>query len=103
MERSKRYPGTHKIIYHKLDSIALGVNKRLVISSCSEGGFTLAQQARYVDDDGSEHWVFLKGATHIPNVDALIDMQEMIQSAIHKSCVAVDGDRDEIDKISWDM
>lgn len=83
-----------KITYEELCKASVSEARNLVISSCSEGGYTLAQQL--VTKEGKhEVSVFLKGAIHIKDTDALIMLRDALNVAIKKG--------EEIDTESyWD-
>ena len=69
--------------YTKLSSALIQDKKNLVISECSKGGYTLAQQM--VIEDGSKKInVYLKGAVHINNVEGLHNLRDALNIAIEK-------------------
>lgn len=90
---------TGKAEYEQLSSARVTKSKNIVVSRCSKGGFTIAQQL-VVNDDQNEVSVFLKGAYHIRDVDALISLRDAIDEAIAKSAKS-----DEVsaeDDYDWD-
>ena len=92
--------GTQKISYRTLASAQVTNTKRLVVSSCSKGGFTIAQQVIVRDpDDGNEITMFMRGAIHVKDLNALAEVAEAIEEAIRKSTSTIDED---VDSINWD-
>lgn len=89
-----------QITYKTIARVETSDHKFLVISSCSKGGFTLAQQVEYVEDDGSVHAVFLKGAIHIKDLNTLCELSEAFEAAIKKSTSSMTEDPRDI---AWDL
>ena len=76
--------------------------RSIVISSCSKGGFTIAQQLE-VEEGPRFTSVFLKGAFHVDNVEGLINIRDALNTAIaelapNASKEQEDNDWDDIDK-----
>lgn len=90
---------TGKAEYEQLSSARVTKSKNIVVSKCSKGGFTIAQQL-VVNDDQNEVSVFLKGAYHIRNIDALISLRDAIDEAINKSVKSDEGNVE--DDYDWD-
>lgn len=88
-----------KAEYEQLSSARVTKSKNIVVSKCSKGGFTIAQQL-VVNDDQNEVSVFLKGAYHIRDVDALILLRDAIDEAIEKSVES--NDENVEDDYDWD-
>lgn len=88
-----------KAEYEQLSSARVTKSKNIVVSKCSRGGFTIAQQL-VVNDDQNEVSVFLKGAYHIRDVDALISLRDAIDEAIEKSVES--NDENVEDDYDWD-
>lgn len=90
---------TGKAEYEQLSSARVTKSKNIVVSKCSKGGFTIAQQL-VVSDDQNEVSVFLKGAYHIRDIDALIAVRDAIDEAIGKVMESEDGSIE--DDVDWD-
>ena len=91
-----------KPTYMQLASSRANGSKNLVISSCSAGGFTLAQQLVSIDPDtGERQTVFLKGACKIRDIDALKAFYKAIGLAVHKA-ENIERINDAEDSIEWD-
>lgn len=91
-----------KLTYTQLSSVQVSKSKNLVISACSAGGFTLAQQFVSVDlDTGETQRVFLKGACQIKDLDALKGLMEAVGLAIAKA-EQIDDEREADKAIAWD-
>lgn len=72
------------IQYTKLSSALIQDKKSLVISECSKGGYTLAQQLTFIDEDGKKQNLYLKGAFHIGSEDGLRNLRDALNVAIEK-------------------
>lgn len=90
---------TGKAEYEQLSSARVTKSKNIVVSKCSKGGFTIAQQL-VVSDDQNEVSVFLKGAYHIRDIDALIAVRDAIDEAIGKVMESEEGSIE--DDVDWD-
>jgi tryptophan synthase alpha subunit len=91
-----------KPTYIQLASSRVSSSKNLVISSCSAGGFTLAQQLVSIDPDtGERQTVFLKGACKIRDIDALKEFYKAIGMAIRKA-ENIERIKNAEDGIEWD-
>lgn len=91
-----------KPTYTQLASARANGSKNLVISSCSAGGFTLAQQLVNIDPDtGEKQTVFLKGACKIRDLDALKAFHRAIGLAIRKA-ENIERVQSAEDGIEWD-
>lgn len=88
-----------KAEYEQLSSARVTKSKNIVVSKCSKGGFTIAQQL-VVNDDQNEVSVFLKGAYHIRDIDALISLRDAIDEAIEKSVESNDENVEDV--YDWD-
>jgi hypothetical protein len=71
------------ITYTKLSSAQIQETRNLVISECSRGGYTLAQQVT-IEEGGKKTNVFLKNAIHIGDVSGLINLRDALNVAIDK-------------------
>lgn len=76
MENKAVYKKAH---YTELSNAEITENRNVVISECSKGGFTVAQQLKA---DGTK--VFMKGALHIDNLDGLYNLRNALNVAIDK-------------------
>jgi len=88
-----------KVEYHELARCRISSAKSAVISECSRGGFTIAQQVD-VPDDGTLSSVFLKGALHVRGRAELQAIADAIAVAIEK--YDAEHVTDEEDGIDWD-
>lgn len=73
-----------KVEYIPLSSAAIQPNRKLVISKCSKGGFTLAQQLDVQEQNGHSLSVFLKNAVHVDDVNGLYELRDAVNIAIDK-------------------
>lgn len=76
MENKAVYKKAH---YTELSNAEITENRNIVISECSKGGFTVAQQLKA---DGTK--VFMKGALHIDNLEGLYNLRDALNVAIDK-------------------
>ena len=76
MENKAVYKKAH---YTELSNAEITENRNIVISECSKGGFTIAQQLKA---DGTK--VFMKGALHIDNLEELYNLRNALNIAIDK-------------------
>ena len=72
------------IQYTKLSSALIQDNKNLVISECSKGGYTLAQQVVFTEGDGKKSNLYLKGAIHISGKEGLLNLRDALNVALEK-------------------
>ena len=92
--------GSGKAEYRQLSKARVTKNRNIVISECSKGGFTIAQQL-VVSDDQNEVSVFMKGAMHIHDFDALIAVRDALDEAI--GAVIEDEEGESIENnVDWD-
>ena len=70
-----------KIEYNEISRAKATDSRNIVISSCSKGGFTIAQQLEAKENDKTTS-VFLKGAFHIDDIHGLYNLRDAINLAI---------------------
>ena len=86
MENKAVYKKAH---YTELSNAVITENRNIVISECSKGGYTGAQQLKA---DGTK--VFMKGALHIDNLEGLYNLRNALN-------VAIDKVAEKEDKETW--
>lgn len=91
MENKVIYKKAH---YTELSNAEITKNRNVVISECSKGGFTVAQQLKA---DGAK--VFMKGAIHIDNLEGLHNLRKALNVAVDKVVAKANGDFDWVDDI----
>lgn len=72
-----------EVKYTEIAKAEVTATRNVVISSCSKGGFTIAQQLVAKEDSGKDTTVYLKGAFHVDSVDGLYNLRDAINAAIH--------------------
>ena len=72
-----------KIEYKELGYASIKENRNLVLSECSKGGYTLAQQI-IVDEGNRKTGLFLKNAIHIDDISGLYNLRDVLNIAISK-------------------
>lgn len=70
-----------KIEYHELSRAKISSSRNVVISSCSKGGFTIAQQLEAKENDKTTS-VFMKGAFRVEDIHGLYNLRDAINLAI---------------------
>ena len=84
-----------KVEYNEISRAKVTDSRNVVISSCSKGGFTIAQQLEAKENDKITS-VFLKGAFHIDDLHGLYNIRDAINLAIK---ITEENANDETD---WD-
>lgn len=70
-----------KIEYKELSRAKVTDSRNIVVSSCSKGGFTIAQQLEAKENDKTTA-VFLKGAFHVDDLHGLYNVRDALNLAI---------------------
>lgn len=70
-----------KIEYNEISRAKVTDSRNIVISSCSKGGFTIAQQLEAKENDKTTS-VFLKGAFHVDDIHGLYNIRDAVNLAI---------------------
>ena len=70
-----------KVEYTELSRAKVTDSRNIVISGCSKGGFTVAQQLEAKENDKTTS-VFLKGAFHIDDIHGLYNIRDAVNLAI---------------------
>ena len=84
-----------KVEYNEISRAKVTDSRNIIISSCSKGGFTIAQQLEAKENDKTTS-VFLKGAFHVDDIHGLYNIRDAINLAIK---VTEENLNDETD---WD-
>ena len=84
-----------KIEYHELSRAKVTDSRNIVISSCSKGGFTIAQQLEAKENDKTTS-VFMKGAFHVEDIHGLYNLRDAVNLAIEIS------EENSEDSDAWD-
>lgn len=84
-----------KIDYTEISRAKVTDSRNIIISSCSKGGFTIAQQLEAKENDKTT-FVFLKGAFHVDDLHGLYNIRDAINLAIKvtEESLAEDADWD---------
>ena len=83
-----------KIEYNELSKAKVSDSRNIVLSSCSKGGFTIAQQLE-AKEDAKTTTVFLKGAFHVDDIHGLYNLRDAVNLAIKLS-------ENNSDEDTWD-
>ena len=84
-----------RVEYNEISRAKVTDSRNIVISGCSKGGFTIAQQLEAKEGDKTTS-VFLKGAFHIDDIHGLYNVRDAVNLAIK---VAEENAKDENE---WD-
>ena len=84
-----------KVEYNEISRAKVTDSRNIIISSCSKGGFTIAQQLEAKENDKTTS-VFLKGAFHVDDIHGLYNIRDAVNLAIK---IAEENISDETD---WD-
>lgn len=74
---------SNKTEYTEIARAGISDAKNVVISNCSKGGYTIAQQM-VVKDGKSEVGIFMKGAIHIADLEALKRVRDALNVTLDK-------------------
>lgn len=85
----------NKIEYNELSKAKVTDSRNIVVSNCSKGGFTIAQQLEAKEDD-KVTTVFMKGAFHVDDIHGLYNLRDTINLAIQIT------EKSEEDESGWD-
>lgn len=86
------------IQYDEISRVQVNTNRNVIVSKCSAGGYTIAQQI-VVNEDGAKFETFLKGAIRIKDKQALQNLKDALEVAIDK--IGQDESQDKT-QIIWD-
>ena len=70
-----------KIEYTELSKAKVTESRNIVVSACSKGGFTIAQQLEAKENDKTTS-VFMKGAFHVEDIHGLYNLRDAVNLAI---------------------
>ena len=87
-------PTSAEVTYTELSKAKVSKNRNVVISACSRGGYTIAQQLRVVEDDKVVS-IFMKGAITVADLDLLVGLRDAIGAAIEAEEAEIAEDWDE--------
>ena len=85
----------NKIEYNELSKAKVTDSRNIVVSNCSKGGFTIAQQLEAKEDD-KVTTVFMKGAFHVDDIHGLYNLRDAINLAIQIT------EKTKEDESGWD-
>ena len=87
----------NKIEYTELSRAKVTESRNIVISNCSKGGFTIAQQLEAKENDKTTS-VFMKGAFHVEDIHGLYNLRDAVNLAIKITEENIDSDDEWDDK-----
>lgn len=74
----------NKIDYTEISSASVTEKRKIVISTCSKGGFTVAQRLDTEEENNKITSMYLKGAFHVNDITGLYNLRDAINLAIAK-------------------
>lgn len=74
----------NKIDYTEISSASVTEKRKIVISTCSKGGFTVAQRLDTEEENNKTTSLYLKGAFHVNDITGLYNLRDAINLAIAK-------------------
>lgn len=90
----------NNINYSEISKAKISDTRNAVISDCSKGGYTIAQQL-IVEENDKSTTVFMKGAFHVDNIQGLYELRDALNLAI-EICENKAEEEDEDEDIIWD-
>lgn len=69
--------------YEEVASVKISDTRNIVISKCSKGGFTVAQQLVAREGNGETN-IFMKGAFHVADINGLYNMRGALDEALSR-------------------
>ena len=84
-----------RVEYNEVSRAKISDSRNIVISTCSKGGYTIAQQL-VAQEDGKTISVFMKGAFHVDDVHGLYELRDAINLAIQI------GETNNLEDGTWD-
>lgn len=71
-----------KVEYKEITRAKISDTRNIVISECSKGGYTIAQQLSVIDSDDRFLNMYIKGAFHIKDLKGLYHLRDALTIAI---------------------
>jgi len=87
----------NRLSYRELSKAEVSESRNIVISDCSKGGYTIAQQLVAREENDKVTTVFMKGAFHVDNIHGLYNLRDAINLAIQLS-----EEKEEAPEEDWD-
>lgn len=88
-----------RLLYRELSKAEISESRNIVISHCSKGGYTIAQQLVAREENDKITTVFMKGAFHVDSIHGLYNLRDAVNLAIQLS---EDEDEGEVRDEDWD-
>lgn len=94
-----------RLSYRELSKAEVSESRNIVISDCSKGGYTIAQQLVAREEGDKVTTVFMKGAFHVDSIHGLYNLRDAVNLAIQLSEEkeeTPEEDWDNEDELGWD-
>lgn len=72
----------NKVSFNEISKARVRPNCMAVISECSAGGYTIAQQVIVKESEEHNMRVFLKGAIHVKDIEGIKSLRDALNVAI---------------------
>lgn len=72
-----------RVEYNCLSKAKVNDKRNIVVSVCSKGGYTIAQQVM-VDDGKQKTGVFLKNAIHVDDIEGLVNLRDALNISLEE-------------------
>ena len=95
----------NRLSYRELSKAEVSESRNIVISDCSKGGYTIAQQLVAREEGDKVTTVFMKGAFHVDSIHGLYNLRDAVNLAIQLSEEkeeTSEEDWDNEDELGWD-
>lgn len=87
--------------YKEVAKAPISDKRNIVISNCSSGGFTIAQQSLIQEGD-RDTWMFYRGAINVKDLAHLYNVRDALNIAIKKIEEQIEEDKAWDDVLSED-
>ena len=87
----------NRLSYRELSKAEVSESRNIVISDCSKGGYTIAQQLVAREEGDKVTTVFMKGAFHVDSIHGLYNLRDAVNLAIQLS-----EEKEETPEEDWD-
>ena len=84
-----------KNTYSEIAKLPITDKRNIVVSKCSSGGYSIAQQSPIQEGDKTT-WIYFKGAIHVKDLEHLYNARDCINMAIQLIEEQIEDDK------SWD-
>lgn len=73
-----------KLSYEEIAKAKISDTRNVVVSKCSAGGYTIAQQISVTEGEDNGITMFIKGAFHIDDLNGFYNLKDALTVAINE-------------------